>query len=198
MRQAEFTALVEVTLETGFGRAIRIDYGVRGAARLFVNAPRAMASLAADVHRVFGFGVESGVSGSPKAAVDFRVAFGAGCRTDELRARDFRWGDDRVVESAAGKQRARHDRRKPKENRLPRITVPGRCSRVHRIVPHELPFCCRYGRILRRLRNDKQDLSTTSGRGGGLLNLCRLKHSGATSAPHRLAKANHLLPKVSG
>jgi len=32
VRQAEFTALVEVTLETRFGRAIRIDNGVRGAA----------------------------------------------------------------------------------------------------------------------------------------------------------------------
>ena len=149
MRQAEFTTLVEVTLETGFRGAIRIDYGVRGTARLFVNAARAMASLAADVHRVFGFGVESGVSGSPKAVVDFRVAFGAGCRAHELRAGDFGGSNHGVIESATGKQSPGHNRRKPKEHRLPRVTLPGRCSRVHRIVPHELPFCCRYGRVLR-------------------------------------------------
>jgi hypothetical protein len=153
MRKAEFTALVEVTLETGFGRAIRIDYGVRGAAGFLVNAAGTMASLAADVHRVPGFGVESGVSGSSKAVVNFCVTFGAGCRADELRAGDFGRSDYRVVESAAGKQRACYDRRKPKEYRLPRITLWGRCSRARKIIAHELPFCCRYGRMLGRLED---------------------------------------------
>jgi len=161
-----------------------------------MNAARTVASLAADVHGVFGFGVESGVSGRAKAAVDFRVAFGAGGRTHELRAGDFRWCNYGVVESAAGKQSPGHDRGKPKEHRFPWVVFAG-CSIMRRVVAHELLFCCGYDRVLARLSGVGKNLSRTFRLFEGWLNLGRLEHQGAPAAPHKLAKANHLLPKMS-
>jgi hypothetical protein len=123
--QAEFTPLVEVTFKTRFWRAIRIDNGVRGAARFFVNAARSMASLAADVHGIFRFGVQSGVSGRWKAAVNFCMAFAAGRGANELSPRNFRRSNHSTVECAAGKQGARNNRGQAKEHWFPWITSLG-------------------------------------------------------------------------
>jgi len=176
VREAKFTTLVEMTLKTGFRRAVWIDYRMRGAARLFVNAARTMAGLATDVHRVFGFSVQSGVSSRRKALVDFGMAFPARCRPNELRSGNFRRRNNGPVKCAARKQRAGGDYDHPENNAFPWITLACRCYSVGRIVAHELAFCCRYDPGVARLRDDAGALSTTSGFREVLLNSRRLEH----------------------
>jgi hypothetical protein len=49
VRQTEFTPFVQVTFETGLRGSVGIGDGVGGAARFFVNTPRAVATFATDV-----------------------------------------------------------------------------------------------------------------------------------------------------
>lgn len=101
MREAEFTALVEVAFEAGFGGTVWINDRMRGTAGFFVNAAGAVATLAADIQGIFGFCVQSGVRRGRKAFVDFGVTFAAGCGANELCTRNFRRRNHRAVKGAA-------------------------------------------------------------------------------------------------
>ena len=78
VRQVELAALVEMAIETGLGRFVRIDDGVARAAGLVVDTAGAVTSFTTHVHCVFAGDFQFGVRGRGKIAANVFVAFGAG------------------------------------------------------------------------------------------------------------------------
>ena len=66
VRQIEFATLVEVALETDFGRSFGIDDRAGGATGFVVNTARPMAGLAAYIRRIGTLGLQQRVSGCLK------------------------------------------------------------------------------------------------------------------------------------
>jgi len=83
VREAEFAAFIEVTLETGFRGFAGVDDGACAAARLDVLAAGAVATLAAEAFGVFALDHELRMGGVIKALDGFFVALGALFGADE-------------------------------------------------------------------------------------------------------------------
>lgn len=111
VRQIELAALVEVAVETGLGRFVRIDDGIACAAGLVVDTAGAMTGFTPHVHGVPARDLQFRVSRRRKIAADVFVAFGAALRPDKFRARNVRGCDD-----SAGNRRAGNENHSDKEN----------------------------------------------------------------------------------
>lgn len=102
--QGELGLLVEMALETGFGRLVGIDDGAWAAAGFDVLAARAVAGFAAHVDGILALGLELGVIRGLEVADEFFMALGAGIGADEGGAGDGGWGHH-----GAGSGRAGHE-----------------------------------------------------------------------------------------
>jgi hypothetical protein len=111
MGQAELPLLVQVTLETGFGRFVRIDDSAARAAGLIVDAPWSVARLAADIRGVVSRRLESCVCRGLEIPDNLIVALGAGLRPHEFGAGNGRRRHHGAVDRGAGdtRHRRRHD-----------------------------------------------------------------------------------------
>ena len=121
MREVELPLLVQVTLETGFGRFVRIHNGAARAAGLIVNAAWSVARLAANVRGVGARRFESRVCRGLEIPDDLIVALGAGLRSHEFGARYIRWRQHGPADRGAGdgdKRHCQHDgnREQPSAN----------------------------------------------------------------------------------
>src|SRR5215471_511989 len=83
MRQLKLGAHIEVTLETGLRRALRIDDQVGRATALRVQTSRAVTRLTTNVHGVCAWRFQPRVRGGAKIAHDLLVAIGAFIGADE-------------------------------------------------------------------------------------------------------------------
>ena len=142
MRKVELPLLVQVTLETGFGRFVRIHNGAARAAGLIVDAPWSVARLAANVRGVVARRLESRVCRGLEIPDDLIVALGASLRSHEFGARYVRRRQHGPVDRSAGdgdKRHGQHDgnREQPSANdvSLPGIALLSRqigCGKTHR------------------------------------------------------------------
>ena len=102
IRQAEISALLQVTLKAGFRIAPRINDGARLPAGLVVDAARAMAGFAAHLAGIFAFGQQSRVVRRVEFFGNFLMALHAAFRADECGPGNLWRGNDRVGKGAAG------------------------------------------------------------------------------------------------
>ncbi len=100
----ELGLLVEMALEAGVGRTLRIDDGARAAAGFDVFGAGAVTGLAADVFGILALGLEPGVICGLEVADELFMALGAGFGADEGGTGDGGWGHH-----GAGSGRARHE-----------------------------------------------------------------------------------------
>ena len=102
--QIELAPLVQMAVEAGFRRFLRINYRGSRPPRLVMDAARAMTRFTAHVEGVGPACSEFGVRRSGEIARDILVALSAAFRADELGAGDLGWRDDRPGEGCAGDQ----------------------------------------------------------------------------------------------
>ena len=139
MRQTEFTAFVEVALETRLWRAIRIDNGVCGASGFFVDTPGSVAGFAAHVHSIGPGCLQFGVGGCQEIGMNVCVALGACLRAHKRSARNLRRSNHGTRHGRAGKEHHGGNGRKGNSNRSPGKTPLGRCLNVRNVSAHEFP-----------------------------------------------------------
>ena len=98
VRERKLAALVDVALEAGFGRLLRIDDGALAAAGLDVKTARPVTGLAARAadFRISGQG-HLGVAGGAKVRDLFVVAFSASFVADVSGPRNLRWREHGAV-----------------------------------------------------------------------------------------------------
>ena len=107
MRQLKLCADIEVTLETGLRRALRIDDQVGRAATLRVQTSGAVTGLTTNIHGVCSRRFQPRMRGGAEITHDLLVAIGAFIGPDEFRAGNAGRSDDRpiAIERSAGKER---------------------------------------------------------------------------------------------
>ncbi len=93
-----------MTLETSFRRFARIDNSVRRTSAFYVQTPRTVARLTANVLRVLSFCLQSCVRRSFEISRDFVVTRVAALGAYELRARDAGRRKNGLIRRAARKQ----------------------------------------------------------------------------------------------
>lgn len=89
-RQIELGLLIQMTLKTSLGRFARIDDGLGGAARLNVQASRAMTRFASDIFCVVSGCLQLVVTRGVETVINLLMACLAGLRTDKSRPRNLR------------------------------------------------------------------------------------------------------------
>ncbi|MCU0752910.1 MAG: hypothetical protein MUC40_07810 [Akkermansiaceae bacterium] len=102
--QHELGLGIEVTLEAGFRRLVRIDDGAKGPSGLDMFAARAVAGLATHVDGVLALGLESGVIGGFEIAHDLLVALGAFLGAHKLGPGNTHGCHDGATARGAGNQ----------------------------------------------------------------------------------------------
>jgi len=137
VRQAEFAALIEVTLETCFGGAVRIDDGVCGTAGFFVDTPGPMAGFATNIDGVGARRFQFGMGGCREAAVNVSMALGTCLGAHKRSAWNFRWCNHGAIDRRAGKEHHGGNGRKDNSYRTPGKTPLGRCPRVRGVSAHK-------------------------------------------------------------
>jgi hypothetical protein len=97
VRQAEFTAFIQVTLEATFWRLPRVDDRAGRSATLNVGAAWTVTGLATDLLRVCRRDAQARMGGIVKPARDSRVALRAFITADEFSSSDLRRRHHRAV-----------------------------------------------------------------------------------------------------
>jgi len=111
VRQAELTALVEVALEAGFRRFLRIDDRAGAAAGLYMQAAGALTVLAAGVQGACAVCDQARMGRRGKVVDDVGMALGAFLGPDVFGARNLRRSDDAAVSGDAGNYQESPDRK---------------------------------------------------------------------------------------
>jgi hypothetical protein len=110
VRQGEFTALVEMALEAGLRRAVRVHDIVAPAAGLGVQRAGSVTGFATDVLGIAALGHEFGVRRIVELGGDLLVTLGAFGRADEGGAGDTGWRDHGPVDHHAAHEEQAPDR----------------------------------------------------------------------------------------
>jgi len=137
MRQTEFSSFVQVALEAGLGRTVRINDGVRGASGFFVDTPGPVAGFAAHVHGIGPGCLQFGMGGCREIGMNVCVALGARLGAHESSAGNLWRSNHRTRHRRAGKEHNRGNSRKGDSNRSPGKTPLGRCPNIRRVSAHK-------------------------------------------------------------
>ena len=104
IRQIKFAALIQMALETGFGRFSGIEDRVSSSAALVVQTARPMARLATDVPGILSGSFQTGMGRSFEIPGDARMTLFTAFRAHKVSPWNLGRSDDRPLDSRAGDQ----------------------------------------------------------------------------------------------